>query len=566
MGDLRERVRRHLDRLQPSPGGLERTLARVRQRRRNRRLGAGALGLLLAAALIAGLLTLARPAHRPAGITPVGLIAFSRGGPDGGIYVMNPDGTGLTRLTSVSGDAQPAWSPDGSEIAFVRFQDGNEDIYVMRSDGGGVHRLTADGASSSPAWSPDGTRIAVARETPGNADIYLMDPDGTHVTNLTNDPLREYTPAWSPDGTRIAFTGYSAGPPPSPDGLYVMNADGTGIRRIGPDDAAWPAWSPDAGRIAFVDTGSRTLDVINADGTGLREIVHLGGFLPGEIPPIRPTWSPDGTRIAFAAGSDASSTHIYVVNADGTGLEPLTSDTHPDQDPAWSAPSTWPSPSVVPSPSPVKSRCVRAQTSGDFDGDGKADQAEFVVIDWGDVSCSDEGAVVQHFQSQELVVRFGSGQTLDRTFPTAECSGGECASIFEATDLDGDGRDELAIDVGPGADVAFMEINRVDPTSFHPLVIAEPGDPPYLKPGPAAIGGGFDSVAQSPVECRVSADGTRELVSIHAELKSGPVSGPWDVHTTVLALHGDQLVVASSSDTKEPLTAFAGPPFRNGCP
>ncbi len=531
-------------------------------------MGAGALGLLLAVGLVVGLLTIARPAHRPAGIAPEGTIAFSRGGPEGGIYAMNPDGTGLTRLTYESGDAGPAWSPDGSEIAFVR-GDGTEDIYTMHADGTAITRLTTDGASSSPAWSPDGTKIAFSREVPGNADIYAMDPDGTHVTRLTDDPLREYTPAWSPDGTQIAFMGYSEGPsgPPSPTRLYVMNADGSGVRQIGPDNVGWPRWSPDGTQLAFVNEDTGSIYAINTDGNGLRRVAdvdHLPGARRTASNFTVPAWSPDGSRIVFAAG-DATSSDLYLVSANGSGLVQLTHDSVFDGDPAWSSLLSTPPPTVAQSPAPAVTRCVWARTSGDFDDDGAPDQAEFVVIDWGHVSCADRVAVAAHFQSQELVVRFGSGQTLEQRFPTTECSGGSCAYVFEATDLDGDGRDELAIDVGPGAAVAFMEFFRVEPGGFHPLVIAEPGDPLGVPPGPAMIGGGFDSGGQSPVECRVNADGTRELVSIHAE-SIGRITEPWQVHTTVLTLHGDQLVVNSTSDTKELLASFAGPLFRNGCP
>jgi TolB protein len=567
--DLRERARRELERLQPSPDGLERTLRVVRRRRRNRRLAAGALGLLLTSGIVTGLLAIGRPAHRPATTAPEGLIAFSRGGPHGGIYVMSPDGSGLTRLTSVTGDAQPAWSQDEWEIAFVRFQHGNEDIFTMHADGSGVTRLTSDGASSSPAWSPDGTRIAFARECCGDTDIYVMDPDGTHVVNLTNDPLIENTPSWSPDGSQIAFTGYSQGPsgPLSPTRLYLMNADGSGMRRIGPDDVGLPRWSPDGTQLAFVNEDTGSIYAINADGSGLRRVVDVD-LLPGVEHTASnftvPAWSPDGGRIVFAAG-DATSSDLYLVDADGSGLEQLTHDSEFEEDPAWSPLPGTPPPTVVPSPSPVETRCVRARTAGDFDGDGTTDRAEFVVIDRGHVSCADREAVGAHFKSQELVVQFGSGQTLDQRFPADQCSGGSCAHVFEATDLDGDGRGELAVDVGPGAAVAYVEFFRVEPTGFHRLMIAEPGDPPYLKPGPAVIGGGFDSGLQSPVECRVNADGTRELVSIHAE-SIGRITEPWQVHTTVLVLQGDRLVVTATSDTTEPLAAFAGPLFRNGCP
>jgi len=201
---------------------------------------------------------------------------------------------------------------------------------------------------------------------------------------------------------------------------------------------------------------------------------------------------------------------------------------------------------------------------GDFDGDGATDDAEFVVIVSGEVSCAD-GGVVADLQSQELAVRFASGQTIDRPFPSTECNGGSCADVFEATDLDGDGRQELAIDVGPGSAVAFMEFFRVEPSALHPLMIAEPGDPPYLEPGSAMIGGGFDATQHSPVACRVNVDGTRKIVSIHASLIGDAISGPWQIHTSVLLLRGDRLVVTTSSDAEDH-SPIGGPLFENDCP
>lgn len=259
-------------------------------------------------------------------------IVFSRGGPRAGLYEMHPDGTGVRRLTQRSGDTAAAWSPDGSRIAF-----GDENISVMNADGTERVRLTNDGASSNPTWSPDGTRIAFARETRGNADIYVMQADGSGVTRLTHDRLREYTPAWSPDGSTIALVGYAQGAsgPPSPVRLYLMNADGIGLRPLGPDNVAQPGWSPDGTKIAFVgQTGS--IFVINADGTGLRRVVNLGGLTLGRGNLTNsPTWSPDGTKIAFASGRKATSTHIYLVNLDGSGLVRLTDRPAPDAYPAW---------------------------------------------------------------------------------------------------------------------------------------------------------------------------------------------------------------------------------------
>jgi hypothetical protein len=219
---------------------------------------------------------------------------------------------------------------------------------------------------------------------------------------------------------------------------------------------------------------------------------------------------------------------------------------------------------------PSVTRCVQARTSGDFDGDGTTDSAQFLELASGIVSCERSGEVFKNLSSQELEIRFGSGQTLEKPF--TDCQGGLCAYVFAAADLDGDGRDELAIDVTSAAAVGLVGFYRIDPVGIRPLVIAEPGDPPYVEPGPAILGGGFDSGLQSPIVCKVNGDGTRELVSIQAENVGNSLSGPWEVHTTTMVLRGERLVVMSTSDSRSSFPGTSGipsfseaSPFENGC-
>ena len=127
------------------------------------------------------------------------------------IYMMNPDGTGVTRLTeSIYEETNPVWSPDGKKIAFDRR--GNENyswsIYVMNADGSDVFQVTHNLMQDryyghSPTWSPDGTKLAFVSDHDGNGEIYVINIDGTGLTRLTHDPREDAYPAWSPGGIEI---------------------------------------------------------------------------------------------------------------------------------------------------------------------------------------------------------------------------------------------------------------------------------------------------------------------------------------------------------------------------
>jgi Tol biopolymer transport system component len=176
-------------------------------------------------------------------------VAFVRAGASRQIYSMNVDGTGLTLLTNGPYDTDPAASPRGTELAFSR----SGDIYVLDLRTGGLTNITRtpEQFEDQPAYSPSGKQIAFKTQTPDGQGgfvegIFVMNDDGTQATRLTPAGVHMYAlPRWSPDGKRLAFTSNREGEWWASE-IFVMNADGTGVTNLtrtpGQSERAW-AWA-----------------------------------------------------------------------------------------------------------------------------------------------------------------------------------------------------------------------------------------------------------------------------------------------------------------------------------
>jgi WD40 repeat protein len=185
-----------------------------------------------------------------------------------GLTVVDSYVDNTKQLTS-SDDRQPDWSPDGSKIAFSRFEDGHGQLYVMKADGSGPAVVAIPGFTGDvedPAWSPDGTQLAFTCGQNNVRDICVINADGSGLRRLTNDLWVDWSPAWSPDGKRIAFATTRFAPGSA--SVAVMGADGTNVQQLASGQA--PAWSRDGSKIVFVGGGTLLgLFVIKTDGTGL---------------------------------------------------------------------------------------------------------------------------------------------------------------------------------------------------------------------------------------------------------------------------------------------------------
>ena len=255
----------------------------------------------------------------------------------GSFEVLVTDGSTTTQLTSHSGkDIDPAWSPDGSKIAWASDQpdaggsEGHTNIWVMDADGTDMVNLT-DGPVTSgfanagvePTWSPAGNWIAYSYQ----GDIWVMPSAGGPETNLMPEAGAENAgihPSFSPDG-RIAFVRNGD--------IWVMDTDGQNAKPLTVTAAAekYPDWSPDGTRIVYEREGE--IWRMNADSSG-RVLVSGGAGKGG----TRPEWSPQGDRIVFSSSgyTAPNGPDIFTARPDGTQVvRQLVSTGFGDHSPAW---------------------------------------------------------------------------------------------------------------------------------------------------------------------------------------------------------------------------------------
>ncbi len=244
------------------------------------------------------------------------------------IYATDSDWTGIVRLTRHPAiDSYPAWSPDGTKIAFTsnRRNGSTYEIYIMDADGKRPVRLTTNrrqvpAFDESPSWSPDGRSIAFASNREGNSEIYAMDTNGKNIVQLTRTLAREATPSWSPDGSKIAYVSKNIN---ADSDIYVMNADGANPVNLTRNPLARnrdPSWSPDGRRIAFESwgVGNHDIYVMDADGSNVARLTRHFAW------DAYPAWSPDGRKIAFTSLRNLVGEELFLMNPDGTNIVQLS--------------------------------------------------------------------------------------------------------------------------------------------------------------------------------------------------------------------------------------------------
>ena len=290
------------------------------------------------------------PPRPPPPWRPIAILAAGGGAVLLGLLVANivggvggsgsPSGSGSAVVSPTSSDASTTGGPVDARGILVNHRadaDDDYDLYLVDPVAGADPQpLTTDTPDNLwPAWSPDGTRIAYSLGPNGDRDIWVMNADGSGARQVTSGSPNDWYPTWSPDGQRIAFAREIGGP--RHNGIYVVGVDGTGVRRVidsSEFDERNPKWSPTEDLIAFASDSEGSYDLYLVSSDGRRPDRLTSG---GDVD-RNPAWSPDGSVIAFSRSptTDRNDQDIWTVPSTGGRPIGVTKSVYLEDNPVFS--------------------------------------------------------------------------------------------------------------------------------------------------------------------------------------------------------------------------------------
>jgi Tol biopolymer transport system component len=304
MPDVQEVFRMSTQKVRQDPGAMERQLNRQRKSARNRKAGAFALvGCIAAALIVAAVVTSDRSSE------PAPSVAGEPGGAGQTLTIVDVGSGTESAFTAPIGASDFDFTLDGSMVTFTGPDvNGIAQVFVMDAGGSNIRQLThGESKAYGPRWSPDDSEIAYIRDTPDNSQMFVARVSDGASTQVTREPHGAVDPGgWAPNGGSIIFATLD----PSIPHYSALSLDlASGQTSLIVSDGSTPTLSPDGAWIAFnswVKEPRIRLIVANSDGSGRRVIARMSGDDGLE------EWSPDSTRIAYIGDSADGGTGTYV--------------------------------------------------------------------------------------------------------------------------------------------------------------------------------------------------------------------------------------------------------------
>lgn len=246
------------------------------------------------------------------------------------LQIADADGQGAaTALTSTEPIISPAWSPDGSKLAYVSFEKKKPIIYVHSLASGQRHIVANQkGSNSAPAWSPDGRKLAVVLSKDGNSQIYVVNADGSGAPQrLTNSAGIDTEPRYSADGSTLYFTSDRGGSPQ----VYRMNAGGGDVQRVTFEGSynVSPRPSADGKTLAFITRREGRFQLAAMD-LASRQVQVLTDSNKDESPSFAPN-----SRMILIATEIGGRGVLSAVSSDGRIKQRLSVAAGDVREPAW---------------------------------------------------------------------------------------------------------------------------------------------------------------------------------------------------------------------------------------